>query len=101
MAPIRYRSNDEDSGRWLDFEHRPGDIVISTRSKCGTTWMQMICALLVFGSPRLPVPLSELSPWLDWLTAPAEPHSLEFRRKESGTPVVVVEDLPAGCLLVA
>jgi aryl sulfotransferase len=72
MAPIRYRSDDEDSGRWLDFEHRPGDIVISTRSKSGTTWMQMICALLVFGSPRLPAPLTELSPWLDWLVTPAD-----------------------------
>ncbi len=39
----RYRSPDEDSARWLDFAYRPGDIVISTRSKHGTTWMQMIC----------------------------------------------------------
>ena len=49
---------------------RPGDIVISTRSKCGTTWMQMICALLIFGDPDLPAPLSTLSPWLDWLGSP-------------------------------
>src|SRR5436309_935881 len=34
--------------------------------------MQMICALLVFGSPRLPAPLSELSPWLDWLVRPRD-----------------------------
>jgi hypothetical protein len=27
--------------------------------------MQMICALLVFGNPDLPRPLTELSPWLD------------------------------------
>jgi aryl sulfotransferase len=49
------------------FSPRQGDIVISTRSKSGTTWMQMICALLVFETPKLPRPLSELSPWLDWL----------------------------------
>ena len=68
-APIRYRSPDEDSARWLDFPFRAGDIVISTRSKTGTTWVQMICALLVFQSPELPSPLGELSPWLDWVGA--------------------------------
>ncbi len=70
--PYRYRSDDEDSGRWVGFPFRQGDIVISTRSKCGTTWMQMICALLVFQSPDLPEPLYQLSPWLDRLTAPRE-----------------------------
>jgi hypothetical protein len=72
MAELfRYRSEDEDSARWRDFRFRPGDIVISTRSKSGTTWMQMICALLVLQTPRLPAPLAELSPWLDWLVVPA------------------------------
>ena len=67
--PVRYRSAEEDSGRWLAFPFRPGDIVISTRSKSGTTWMQMICALLIFQTAELPAPLAQLSPWLDWLTA--------------------------------
>jgi aryl sulfotransferase len=67
--PYRYRFDEEDSHRWLGFPFRPGDIVISTRSKSGTTWMQMICALLVFQTPDLPAPLGELSPWLDWLGA--------------------------------
>jgi hypothetical protein len=69
-APVRYRSDDEDSARWEGFEFRDGDIVISTRSKSGTTWMQMICALLVFQTPELPEPLGRLSPWLDWLGTP-------------------------------
>jgi hypothetical protein len=69
---VRYTSRDEDSARWDGFEFREGDIVISTRSKSGTTWMQMICALLVFGTPDLPAPLGELSPWLDWLITPRE-----------------------------
>ncbi|MCY7419170.1 MAG: sulfotransferase domain-containing protein [Chloroflexi bacterium] len=64
---FRYQSVDEDSGRWTDFPFRDGDIVISTRSKSGTTWMQMICALLVFQTPDLPAPMASLSPWLDWL----------------------------------
>jgi aryl sulfotransferase len=69
-ASRRYVSPDEDSARWASFPFREGDIVISTRSKHGTTWMQMICALLVLRTPDLPGPLGEMSPWLDRLTAP-------------------------------
>ncbi len=65
--PFRYRSGEEDSGRWVGFPFREGDVVISTRAKSGTTWLQMICALLVFQTPELPASLPELSPWLDWL----------------------------------
>jgi hypothetical protein len=65
MRPVRYVSSDEDG-----FPFRQGDIVISARSKSGTTWVQMICALLVFQAPDLPAPLSELSPWLDSLITP-------------------------------
>jgi len=63
-TPFRYQSPDEDSTRWLGFPFRDGDIVISTRSKTGTTWVQMICALLIFQTPELPAPLAQLSPWL-------------------------------------
>jgi aryl sulfotransferase len=65
---MRYVSPEEDSGRWHGFRFRPGDIVISTRSKSGTTWLQMICALLIFQTPDPPSPLSALSPWFDRLT---------------------------------
>jgi aryl sulfotransferase len=64
--PLVYESPDEDSARWRGFPFREGDLVISSRSKHGTTWVQMICALLVFQDPALPAPLGELSPWLDW-----------------------------------
>jgi hypothetical protein len=70
--PRRYRAHDENSTRWLGFPFRDDDIVISTRSKTGTTWVQMICALLIFQQPRLPAPIAQLSPWLDHLIAPRE-----------------------------
>jgi hypothetical protein len=54
-----------DSARWERFAHRPGDIVISTPPKSGTTWTQMLCALMIFDGPALPAPLDALSPWLD------------------------------------
>jgi aryl sulfotransferase len=65
-----YTSDVDDNLRWVGFPFRDGDIVISTRSKSGTTWMQMICALLVFQAPVLPAPLAELSPWLDHTVEP-------------------------------
>src|SRR4051812_39523534 len=68
----RYRSMVADSGRREGFEFRDDDIVISTPAKCGTTWMQMLCALAVFQTPELPGRLTELSPWLDMQTAPRD-----------------------------
>ena len=51
--------------RWANFPFRQGDIVVSTLPKSGTTWIQMICALLIFQTPDLPAPLPKLSVWLD------------------------------------
>ena len=63
QAPrTRYRSIVADSGRWDGFAFRSGDIVISTPPKCGTTWTQMLCALLVFDGPAFPAPLEQMSP---------------------------------------
>lgn len=68
----RYRTSMEDSSRWDGFEFRPGDIVIGSPSKSGTTWTQMICALLIFQTPDLPAPLTSLSPWIDMLVRPKQ-----------------------------
>ena len=62
---VRYRTLIMDSQRWKGFEFRSSDIVISTPPKCGTTWTQMLCAMLIFDGPDFPAPLSQLSPWLD------------------------------------
>jgi hypothetical protein len=63
-----YKSFVMDSARWEGFVFRPDDIIISTPPKCGTTWTQMIVAMLVVQDPSLPRPLAEMSPWLDMLT---------------------------------
>ncbi|MDQ7807298.1 sulfotransferase domain-containing protein [Amycolatopsis sp. A133] len=69
MAELRrYRTVVSDSALWAGFRFRAGDVVISTPPKCGTTWMQMLCALLVFDTAGLPRPLTEISPWLDATT---------------------------------
>jgi hypothetical protein len=65
-----YKGFVADSTRWEAFTFRPGDIVISTPSKCGTTWMQRLVALLVFDGPDLPAPMADVSPWLDMNTRP-------------------------------
>lgn len=62
---VTYRTVMTDSTRWERFEHRPGDIVVSTPPKSGTTWTQMLCALMVFDGPTFPDRLDALSPWLD------------------------------------
>jgi hypothetical protein len=67
---MRYHSFLSDSGRWDGFALRPGDIIISPPPKCGTTWTQMICGLLIFQTPEFDRPLDVISPWLDMLTRP-------------------------------
>jgi hypothetical protein len=61
-----------DSARWSGFRFRDGDVVITTPPKCGTTWTQHLCAMLVLDTTELPGPLAELSPWLDMLTSPLD-----------------------------
>ena len=60
-----YRHHHLDSTRWDAVRHRPGDIVVSTSAKAGTTWTQRILSLLVFGTDPLPDVLTKVSPWID------------------------------------
>ncbi|MEU4054037.1 sulfotransferase domain-containing protein [Streptomyces olivaceus] len=82
QAPRRYKSPQQDSARWDDFPLREGDIVVSSPAKAGTTWVQMICALLVFQTPELPKPLSVLSPWLDQLFTPQDQMYAQLAEQE-------------------
>jgi aryl sulfotransferase len=52
-----------DSRLWDAYRPRPGDVVVATFPKCGTTWTQRIVSALVFQSPE-PKPMA-LTPWID------------------------------------
>jgi len=69
--PLRhYKTAVWDSARWEGFARRGDDVLICTPYKSGTTWMQMICALLIFRTADLPLPLAEISPWMELRAAP-------------------------------
>lgn len=71
MTLRRHTSSDEDSARWQAIELRDDNIIVSTRSKHGTTWVQAILLMLVHGTD-LPDTLAELSPWVDHLVEPVD-----------------------------
>ena len=70
--PVRYQTLVYDNARWEGFAFRGDDIVITTPPKCGTTWTQMVCALLVFQETSFDRTLDLISPWLDMLTRSRE-----------------------------
>jgi hypothetical protein len=53
-----------DSSRWERFQLRPDDVIITTPSKCGTSWTQQIVGMLLLDTTELP-PITTISPWLD------------------------------------
>lgn len=67
MSPpfVRYRDIMMDNARWSGFTFRGDDIIISAPPKCGTTWLQTICGLLIFQSEEFPQPLDIISPWFE------------------------------------
>ncbi|MSP41774.1 MAG: sulfotransferase domain-containing protein [Alphaproteobacteria bacterium] len=67
-----YKNHLTDSTRWENFKSRDGDVFVCTPAKCGTTWAQMICALLIFQKPEFERPLSDYTPWLDMLLYPID-----------------------------
>lgn len=71
FPPRIYRHAIFDSRRWEDIEHRPGDIVISTSMKAGTTWMQGIVRNMLWPGDDIPGGSVE-SPWVEARWTPLE-----------------------------
>ena len=67
-----YRNIVSDNRRWLGFRHRPGDVVVATPPKCGTTWMQTIVATLLFPAGDIPAPVMMLAPWIEMRLLPID-----------------------------
>jgi aryl sulfotransferase len=61
-----------DTSRWENFQSRPGDIFVCTPPKCGTTWTQAICAMLVTGKVDHGTQPGIVSPWIDAQFAPID-----------------------------
>lgn len=60
------------TARWDKFQHRADDIFVCTPPKCGTTWTQAICAMLVFGKVDHGQQPGVISPWIDADFAPID-----------------------------
>lgn len=58
--------------RWDAYTHRPGDILVTTSYKAGTTWMQNIIANLIFQNGEMPAPVTQMGPWIDMDILPLE-----------------------------
>ena len=67
-----YKGILNDGSRWDHFTARPDDVFVCTLGKNGTTWMQAICALLIFQKPELDFNPGVRSPWLDVTFVPIE-----------------------------
>ena len=73
-----YQNHHLDGTRWDAFEPRPGDIVIATAYKAGTTWMQSIVSSLLFGDAP-PGPIGQISPWIGMRIHPLDDILTELR----------------------
>ncbi|MFP6623370.1 MAG: sulfotransferase domain-containing protein, partial [Myxococcota bacterium] len=65
-----YQNHHLDSTRWDHIPLRPGDIVISTAYKAGTTLTQMIVGNLLFREDEMPEVLLHGSPWIEMRRKP-------------------------------
>ena len=62
---VRYKSAMTDNSAWDSFALRPGDLIVTTPPKCGTTWTQSLALCLIFGRPGMDDEVDDHSVWLD------------------------------------
>ncbi len=73
-----------DTHNWAKFAHRPGDVFICVPPKSGTTWMQSICGLLIFGDPDAEIAYPEVSPWIEFrLSSKSTEAKLEWLSRQT------------------
>ncbi len=71
-GPMRdLRDWTSDSRNWAKFKPRPGDVVVATSPKCGTTWTQRIVGMLLRQS-AMPFPVQDDQPWIDMRGRPID-----------------------------
>jgi aryl sulfotransferase len=64
-APLRtVKDRVRDSTHWDRYKPRPGDVIVATAPKVGTTWTQRIVSMLIFQSAA-PAPIMTTHPWVD------------------------------------
>ena len=68
----QYLGSVSDNARWEEVALRDDDVIITAPTKSGTTWMQTMVGMLLFGTDRLPGSIGDLSPWVDMVTRPIE-----------------------------
>lgn len=102
----RYTTPVMDSARWERVRLCAGDIVVATPYKAGTTWTQLLCALVVHGAPPFPQPLPLLSTWVDRTIVPVDEMAARFdaqpspRILKTHTPLDGLPDLSSARIVV-
>jgi aryl sulfotransferase len=99
--PMRtWKTVHADSRVWSRFERRPGDVIISTPPKSGTTMMQGIVWALLWADGDAPADPWEVGPWLDERLPPesdrcaqlAEQQHRRFLKTHSPADAIPIDD---------
>lgn len=77
-----------DPERWAIWDPRPGDILVCTPPRSGTTWTQTMLVMLLSGTSDLSGPVPEISPWIDTRVGTSSEDAKRSLQRQSGRRVV-------------